>query len=186
MRRLVLLIILGLGIALAPARADALTVREIVELKRAGLGEEVLLALIEVDGGIFEINTSTLKMLKQAGVSDKVIEAMVRSGRTPRPAELAQVVPPAQPQHEVIVVEREPVVREFPVVVPVYIPIVTTTFSRHHLSRRATFFDPSPLSLQPVPPSVLATAGHPVVHKKAEPVYWGWGGKLRPDAWKPK
>jgi hypothetical protein len=139
MRRLVLLIILGLGIALAPARADALTVREIVELKRAGLGEEVLLALIEVDGGIFEINTSTLKMLKQAGVSDKVIEAMVRSGRTPRPAELAQVVPPAQPQHEVIVVEREPVVREFPVVVPVYIPIVTTTFSRHHLSRRCRF-----------------------------------------------
>jgi hypothetical protein len=21
--------------------------------------------------------------------------------------------------------------------------------------------------------------------RQVEPVYWGWGGKLRPDAWKP-
>jgi hypothetical protein len=25
----------------------------------------------------------------------------------------------------------------------------------------------------------------PVAPVKREPVYWGWGGKLRPDAWQP-
>ena len=68
-------------LALAAARAEAVTVKDIIDLTKAGLGEEVLLALIEVDGGVFTINTATLTALKKAGVSERVIEAMVRSGR---------------------------------------------------------------------------------------------------------
>ena len=66
---------------LPAAKAEALTVRDVVELSKAGLGDDVLLALIEVDRTVFTIDTPTLKMLKDAGVSEPVIIAMIRSGR---------------------------------------------------------------------------------------------------------
>ena len=69
-------------LALAAGRADAVTLRDVIELSKAGLSDQVLLALIEVDRGVFAIDTPTLKELKQAGVSDAVIVAMIRSGRT--------------------------------------------------------------------------------------------------------
>ena len=61
MRRFALIAIAILGLA---ARAEALTIRDIIELSRSGLGEDVLLALIEVDRGIYGIDTDTLKSLK--------------------------------------------------------------------------------------------------------------------------
>ena len=83
MRRLALLV-LPL-ITLFPLSANALTVRDVVELTRAGLGEDIILALIEVDPAVFPIDTATLKSLKDAGVSQRVIVAMIRSGRTQPP-----------------------------------------------------------------------------------------------------
>jgi hypothetical protein len=79
MRRLLLIAFVLLP--LLPARAEAVTVRDIIELTRAGLGDEVLLALIEVDRGVFPVDSQTLTRLKQAGVSERVITAMIRSGR---------------------------------------------------------------------------------------------------------
>src|SRR5690242_19424607 len=76
---------------LTAGRAEALSVRDVIELSKAGLGEEVLLALIEVDPSIFAIDAATLKQLKSAGVPDRVIVAMIKSGRTSRPDP-----PPAQ------------------------------------------------------------------------------------------
>src|SRR5690242_10754125 len=91
-----------------PARADALTVRDVVELTRAGLGEEVLLALIEVDRSIFPIDAATIKELKANGVSERVITAMVRSGREVPPPEpvAADPEPVPAPQPQVIVIEH--------------------------------------------------------------------------------
>ena len=54
-------------LTLSPVRADALTVRDVLELTRAGLGDEVLLALIDVDRSVFPIDAATLKCLKDAG-----------------------------------------------------------------------------------------------------------------------
>src|SRR6185503_2903615 len=56
------------------------------ELSKAGLSDQVLIALIEVDRGVFSVDTDTLKKLKNEGVSDPVIVAMIRSGRMPAPA----------------------------------------------------------------------------------------------------
>ena len=70
-----------------PVTCQRLTVRDVVELTRAGLGEEVLLALIEVDRSIFPIDAATIKELKSSGVSERVILAMVRSGREVAPVE---------------------------------------------------------------------------------------------------
>jgi hypothetical protein len=178
MRRSVLLFVAVL--ALSPSRADALTVRDIIELSRAGLGQEILLALIEVDRSVFPIDTATLKSLKSAGVSEPVILAMVRSGRTPPPLEAEPAIEPAssprQPEPQVIVIEHDygpPQIREVPVAVPVYIPVVLRS---HDVDDRR---DPRH------PGNEHATPGDKP-SKPAEPVYWGWGGKLRPDAWKPK
>jgi hypothetical protein len=147
---------------------DTLTVEQVIQISKAGLGEEALLALIEVNRPVFPVDVDTLKRLKEAGVAPKVIVAMIRSGRTEPPAPPAMPGPadsvePALPVPPVVVVEprEEPVVREVPVAYPVYIPVpVRRGHDRddHH-------------------------ARPPV--KQTEPVYWGWGGKLRPDAWKP-
>jgi len=187
MRRFVLPLVLVLGFATS-ARAQSLTITDILDLTKAGLKPEALLALIEVHKSIFPIDRATLKMLKAEGVNDNVIVAMIRSGRDavtpPAPAPLLPsvivdrgdgtqplvvrdrddrptdtrvvVVEPPQPRYEERRVVEERV-REVPV--PVYVP-VTRSRDRDRDER-------------PDPP------------KKAEPVYWGFDGKLRPDAWKP-
>ena len=149
------------------AQTQVPSVRDIMSLSKAGLSEDVLLALIEVNGSVYPTDAETLKGLKAAGVSPAVIVAMVRSGRQARSLEPAATLQPesaeeAQPQ--IVVVEREApepetrVIREV-VPVPVYIAVPT------HRHRRPGV-EPRPL-------------------KPAEPVYWGFGGKLRPDAWNP-
>jgi hypothetical protein len=173
------------------ASAQAVTLKDIVDLSKAGLGEEVLLALIEVDGGVFDVDSVTLSRLKAAGVSEKVIVALVRSGRTrppvPEPAPLqpladvvaqevaaalATVEPPPPVVHEVAV----------PYPYPVYIPIPVSDRGRR--GRTATErYDPEP---QPDPAQPTRARTDVPAPKDKEPVYWGWGGKLRPDAWKPK
>jgi hypothetical protein len=173
-------------LAVTAARADAVTIRDVIELSKAGLGDPVLIALIEVDRSLFAIDTATLKQLKEAGVSETVIVAMIRSGREPRdlppPAPIVEAPPPA-PEPQVIVIEHHdpaPPPVAYPVAVPVYVPVptaaidgrrrrdetVTTTLSTDQGIVRARV---------PVPPNCV----------KAEPVYWGFGGKLRPGSWEP-
>jgi hypothetical protein len=90
MRR-ILFVFVGV-MALAAGRAGAVTIRDIIELSKAGLSEPVLLALIEVDRSVFTIDTATLKRLKDSGVSDAVIVALIRSGRTAPPQPVAPAV----------------------------------------------------------------------------------------------
>ena len=182
-------------LALTVSRAEAITLQEIIDLTRAGVSEEVLLALIEIDQRVFPIDPATLRKLKDAEVSERVVVAIIKSGRTPSPAPVPE--PPAisapnpdPPQPQVVVIEREPPVREVFVPVPVYVAVESHLRSRHsrHFQRPLAvspfsssfgMVTPAPLP----PPSVLTP---PVRHQKAaEPVYWGWGGKLRPDAWSP-
>jgi hypothetical protein len=185
MRRLILLLVVALP--LIPARVDALTLREVIELSRAGLGDDVLIALIEVEKSVFAIDHETIKSLKAEGLSERVMIAMIKSGRTAPAPQSAAAVPatPAPPQ--VVVVEHrspeyeEPRVREVavPVAVPVYITVPVRATSSRRVRRELVPLAPHqqpnlPIHLQPERP------------KKAEPVYWGWGGKLRPDAWKPE
>jgi hypothetical protein len=177
-------------LALAAGRAEAVSIRDVIELSKAGLSEQVLLALIEVDRGVFVIDTPTLKRLKEAGVTDAVIVAMIRSGRTP-PAQDPEPVPAAEstvstarPDPQVIVIDHrdapapapEPVAVPYPVAVPVY---VTSP------SRRAVRHDTVTTTINTDVGLVKAHVPVPANCVKAEPVYWGFGGKLRPDSWQP-
>ena len=168
MRRWAVISLLALALGAVPARAGAVTLQEIIDLTRAGLGEEALLALIEIDPRVYPIDAGTLQKLKSAGVSEKVIVAMIKSGRTPAPPPDAEPLvgpepDPVPPPPQVIVVEREPREVAVPVAVPVYIP-VDRSHSRHRRDARDEDRRPQ---------------------KPAAPVYWGFGGKLRPDAWTP-
>ena len=182
-------LLIALTVSLLPARAEALTVRDVVELTRAGLGEEVLLALIEVDRSIFPIDAATIKELKANGVTERVIAAMVRSGREMPPPDPIVTEPAPQavaPQPQVIVIEhRDPpevreVVHEVPVAVPVYIPVATTRSVHTRVDQGANGI---PISSDRWIAEHMPQQPTPVRQK--EPVYWGFGGKLRPDAWKP-
>ena len=165
MRTIILLTLLLTSAA--SAAAQTITTRDVVELSKAGLSEEVLLALIEVHRPVFPVDTATLKALKEAGVAPNVIIAMIKSGRHSEqpasaplpedPGRLHEIQAAAPPQ--VVVVEREhqheqPRIREVAVPVPIYVPVPSRRHDR-----------PAP--------------------KPVEPVYWGFGGKLRPDAWQP-
>lgn len=181
-------LLITLTLSLVPARADALTVRDVVELTRAGLGEEVLLALIEVDRSVFPIDAATIKELKASGVSERVIAAMVRSGREAPPPEpvVSETPQPMTPPPQVVVIDHREapevreVVREVPVAVPVYIPVAT---SRSIHSRTDVGANGIPISSDRWIAEHMPQQQAPV-HRK-EPEYWGFGGKLRPDAWKP-
>ena len=193
---------------LASGRADAISAKDIIDLSRAGLGEAVLLALVEVDGGVFTIDNATLKQLKDAGVSERVIEAMVRSGRSravPTASEPPPVVesdPPPPPPQVIVIEHQTPVVQQ--VAVPVYVPVVSRVRTRGHVIKdpggQLVVAQPAGrLVQQPFghlvqpPADQLRWFGMPVTTfapaqlqpKPPPPVYWGWGGKLRPDAWKP-
>lgn len=173
-------------LGLSAGRAEALNARDVIELTKAGLGEPVLLALIEVDRSIFAIDAATIKQLKEAGVTDGVILAMIRSGReTPPPPEPAPDLPPPPPSEPPVPVidnhdapPPEPVF--YPVAVPVYVPYAIAPFD----GRRA---QGSTVKATIATDQGLVKARLPVPANcvKAEPVYWGWGGKLRPGSWEP-
>jgi hypothetical protein len=180
--------VLVVAVLIASAvRAEAITLREIVELTKAGLSEEVLLALIEVDQRVFSIDSDTLKSLQDAGVSPRVIVAIVKSGRMPaaepvvpervvteRIVEVDRADPPAP---QIVVIDR-PVVHEVPVAVPVYVAVGDRSMVRHR--REPYVVPPSPF----IPfGSVTVPRVEPDPPKRAEPVYWGFGGKRRPDTW---
>ncbi|MEO8259019.1 MAG: hypothetical protein ABI868_16855 [Acidobacteriota bacterium] len=80
-------------VMLLSGAASALTVQEVVALSKAGVSDEVLLSLIERDKTIFAIDHDQLMALTRDRVSEKVVLAMLRSGR--------QEPPPPGPAHAV-------------------------------------------------------------------------------------
>jgi hypothetical protein len=176
-------------VALSAGRAEALTIRDIIDLSKAGLGDQVLLALIEVDRSIFAIDTATIRSLKTAGVSDAVIVAMIRSGRQqpepppapPPPMEMQD--PPPAPEPKVIVIDHHDSAPQaaYPVAVPVYVPIATG-FQDGGLLRNSNVVKATVQTDQGL---VRARIPLPLNCVQAQPVFWGFGGKLRPGSWAP-
>src|SRR5262252_5949888 len=102
-----LIAVFAVVLSLAAGRAEALTVRDVIELSKAGLSDSVLLALIDVDRSVFSIDTATLKQLKSAGVSDAVVVAMIKSGRDR--VEGVQAMPPVAQEPAPMPEPQEPV-----------------------------------------------------------------------------
>jgi hypothetical protein len=69
-------------IATAPAapaavRASGLTNADVIALRQAGFGDEVILAKIAASPAAYDMTPASMVALKKAGVSDRVITAMV-------------------------------------------------------------------------------------------------------------
>jgi len=194
-------------------RADAITVRDVIELTKAGLSEEVLLALVESDRNVFTLDAPTMKALKEAGVTDRVMLALIHNGRTsaaapvepmPQPA----VAPQAQsdPEPRVIVIDHHDAQ---PSQAPVMVPVATAFPGGFGVST-AGFgvtvpagvaigfpagagdfgFQSNRVTRNVIVPTgdggaVRANVPLPSNCVNAQPVYWGFGGKLRPGSWAP-
>jgi hypothetical protein len=92
----------GLLVAGAPRTASAVSTRDLIELSKAGLGDEVLVALIEADGTVFNLDAPKILELRGAGVSERVITAMLRNAShavaAPGVADAqSEAAPPAAP-----------------------------------------------------------------------------------------
>lgn len=114
----------------APGAARAVTLDDIVELSRAGVTADVLVAVIEADRTIFTLNAQELLVLKEAGVPDEVVVKMLGSSRefAPEPAPEPLIVGTSQPSAPVAF--AVPTFVPFPVYVAVPVvpaPVVVRT-----------------------------------------------------------
>ena len=192
MRRLSVIAALAVVVAVSfAARADALTVRDVIELSKAGVSDQVLLALIDVDHRVYTVDATAVRQMKDAGVSDTVVLALIHAGReTPTvapaaaeadPAQLAQAPSAPAPQPQVVVIDHadtQQAVREVPVLVPVAVPIAVAPFDLR--SERV-----STIITTDTGAAVRARVPVPANCVRAEPIYWGNGGKRRAGTWQP-
>lgn len=114
---------------LTATAASAVSPKELIELTRAGLSDDVLVALIEADQGGVRLDAAQILMLRNAGVSERVILALLKEQRRqadeaaaaaalqPPPLEPAPAVEPAPAPEPAPVV-----VQQVPVAVPIFIP----------------------------------------------------------------
>jgi len=74
-----LLVILLFCVSLVAQAQQPLTNQDVINLVKAGLSAEIITAKIKQSGGAFDTSPSALKQLKDAGVSESVIIAMIET-----------------------------------------------------------------------------------------------------------
>ncbi|MGE5231389.1 MAG: hypothetical protein ACM3NS_06580, partial [Deltaproteobacteria bacterium] len=93
---LALVAVVGLSLPGATSLAqEVLTNDSVIQMIKAGLPEAVVIAKIKSTATKFDLKTDSLVSLKKAGVSDKVLEAMVAAGSGSAPTTGAMPAPPA-------------------------------------------------------------------------------------------
>ncbi len=83
MKKIALFVVLTLA---AVNGQDVLNNDSVVKMTKAGLGESVILSMVQSQNGKYTLTTDELVNLKTQGVSDKVIAAMVAKGSAPSAA----------------------------------------------------------------------------------------------------
>ena len=101
-------VLLLLALVVVPATADAVTIRDIIALSKAGLPDEILSAVIDADRTVFTLDAEQILELRRAGVSDAVLLKMVRSRRefdkpASSPVAASEAVPQEVAPHVVII-----------------------------------------------------------------------------------
>ncbi len=185
-----LLFATGFLLLLVVRPAQAVTIEEIIQLSRAGLGADVLVALVDTSDSVFTVDAARVLELKSAGVPERVILALIAKGRgaqdpgaPPPTASAATAAAPAATPSVVVINDDGPCPQPAPVIVSV--PVAYPFFIGHPHAPIGV------VQRQPVPTGIRRSGrfindGFGVTTTPTivgEPVYWGWGGKLRPDAW---
>ena len=95
---LVLVLVAAVSLSLPGATSlaqEVLTNDSVVQMVKAGLPEAIVIAKIKGTATKFDLKTDSLVNLKKAGVSDKVLEAMVAAGSVTAAPTTAMPAPPA-------------------------------------------------------------------------------------------
>lgn len=152
--------------------AEAVTLRDLIDLSRQGISDDILIALVEAEKSVFHLGAADVRSLKQQGLSDRLVIYLLQTPAlrpapepvlhlaSQRPAPAAEA-PARDAVDRVIVVERVKTVA-----VPVYVPVPVAS------ERRARDRDRD------------GERDHARDEKRAPSVYWGYGGRLRPGSWK--
>ncbi len=150
--------------------AQAVTVRDLIALSQAGLGDDVLVALIDSDGSVFSLTPLEVLDLRRQGLSDRVLVKMIET------AKLRPTVPGAVPRDVTSVVQPlEPTQLPPQPQIVVHQTVVQKVVQQIEAPRS------QPRYVQVLVYVPVAVPQRPV--KAPEPVYWGWGGQRRPDSW---
>lgn len=155
MRKMLLAGAVVLGLAVP---ADAVTLRDLISLASQGVSDDILIALVDADRSVFHLTAGDVRSLKDEGLSDRLVIHLLRTPATQQPVEAPRLAIADRPVRQPVAVEPVRIIERETVVavpVPVYVPVLV----------------PRPRVEDPEPPA------------RAEPVYWGYGGKRRPDAW---
>src|SRR5579862_7369877 len=83
-------LVLALTMVGAAAAQPPLTNEGIIKMVKSGLGEDIIVTVIERQPGTFSIAADDLIRLKQAGATDKILAEMLRKAGAP-------AAPPAEP-----------------------------------------------------------------------------------------
>ncbi len=95
---LVLVLVVAVSLSLPGATSlaqEVLTNDSVIQMVKAGLPEAIVIAKIKGTATKFDLKTDSLVSLKKAGVSDKVLEAMVAAGSVTAAPTTAMPAPPA-------------------------------------------------------------------------------------------
>jgi hypothetical protein len=108
--RLFLLMLVLLGCV--PATASAVTIEEVVALSKSGVSEQVIVAVIERDQTLFTLSPALIMKLQRDGLSDRILLALIKSGRPNEPplaaSPAAPVAAPVPPPPVIAVVGHGP------------------------------------------------------------------------------
>jgi hypothetical protein len=114
----------------AAAAHSGMTAEDVIKLAKAGLGEDIIIEEIRKNHRAFDLSTDQLIALKEANVSDRVVEVMLDPSKADAPARVAEPATPREPAPAPVaasrieparrVVQREPMEAELPSEVGVY------------------------------------------------------------------
>ena len=105
-------------------RAEAVSLRDLIDLSKQGISDDILIALIEAEKSVFHLGAGEVKALKAEGLSDRlVIHLLQTPSLRPAPEVQLHVIPQRSASREeappeVIVIERVETIA-----VPVYVPV---------------------------------------------------------------
>lgn len=168
MRVLIATFVLVCGLA---GRAEAVSLRDLIDLSKQGISDDILIALVEAEKSVFHLGAADVKSLKGQGLSDRLIIHLLQTPSLRPAPEMTLHVVGQRPAERPAYREPEPLPREErapqvvivehveTVAVPVYVPVPVRRERRDDDDDRRED------------------------RRSASSAYWGYGGKLRPDAW---
>lgn len=151
--------------------ASAVTIADLLNLKANGLSDQVLIALIESDGSVFRLSADEVVDLRKKGLSETVLIAMLLTAKGTVRNPVAEAEPLAAEGSDEAVREDRAIRTSPPTTVNVHQTVIQKVESSRETQ---TVYVPVPVA---VPASVAPAK------PRAEPVYWGYGGKRRGDSW---